>query len=131
MSTRTVISCDVEGCSRDQGANNHWFAIWVEKGVYSACKAAKAPKNKKGLKHACSAGHETCLHDRWLTTGNLSMTMHPEPKTRPVGLKAENMGCPTSIAEAIMLADYEDMNWNTDIAQTGIGRYKTREEVAL
>jgi hypothetical protein len=28
---------------------------------------------------------------------------------------------------AVMLADYEDMDWNTDIVQTGIGRYKTRE----
>jgi hypothetical protein len=32
---------------------------------------------------------------------------------------------------ALMLADYEDMNWNTDVVQTGIGRYKTREEAAL
>lgn len=109
MSTRTVIGCDVEGCGRDQGTNNHWFAVWVEKGVYNACQATKAPKNKKGLKHACSAGHETCLHDRWLTTGNLSMAMHPEPKTRPVGLKAENMGCPTGIAESVTFEQIDDV----------------------
>jgi len=29
---------------------------------------------------------------------------------------------------AIMLADYEDMDWNSDIVQTGIGRYRTRKE---
>lgn len=109
MSTRTVISCDVEGCGRDQGANNHWFAVWVEKGVYCVCSVAKAPKNKKGLKHACSADHETRFHDRWLSTGNLLMQMHPEPKTRPVGLKAENLGCPTGIAESMMVEQIDDL----------------------
>ena len=29
---------------------------------------------------------------------------------------------------AIHIADYEDMDWNTDIVQTGMGRYVTREE---
>lgn len=29
---------------------------------------------------------------------------------------------------AIELADYEDMDWGTDVTRTGIGRYKTREE---
>lgn len=29
---------------------------------------------------------------------------------------------------AIMLADYEDMDWNTDVENTGIGRYATKEE---
>jgi hypothetical protein len=29
---------------------------------------------------------------------------------------------------AVMLADYEDMDWNTDVVSTGIGRYRTREE---
>lgn len=29
---------------------------------------------------------------------------------------------------AVMLADYADMQWGTDIVQTGIGRFKTRAE---
>jgi len=29
---------------------------------------------------------------------------------------------------AIELADYEDMEWGSDVAQTGIGRYATKEE---
>jgi hypothetical protein len=29
---------------------------------------------------------------------------------------------------AILIADYEDMDWNPDIVTTGMGRYKTREE---
>lgn len=28
---------------------------------------------------------------------------------------------------AVMLADYEDMNWGTDVVMSGIGSYKTRE----
>lgn len=109
MSIRTVISCDVEGCGRDQGIINHWFAVWVEKEAYHSCQAAKAPKHKKGLKHACSADHETRLHDRWLTAGNLSMVMHPEPKTRPVGLKPEDMGCPAVTAELVTVEITNDM----------------------
>lgn len=29
---------------------------------------------------------------------------------------------------AAMIADYEDINWNMDVVNTGIGRYKTRKE---
>lgn len=29
---------------------------------------------------------------------------------------------------AIMTAEYQDMNWNRDVVQTGIGRYRTKEE---
>lgn len=29
---------------------------------------------------------------------------------------------------ALHVADYEDMDWGTDIVDTGIGRYKTRKE---
>lgn len=29
---------------------------------------------------------------------------------------------------AVMIADYEDIDWNADIVTTGIGRYKTRKE---
>jgi hypothetical protein len=29
---------------------------------------------------------------------------------------------------AVMIADYEDMDWNADVVQTGIGRYKTRDK---
>ena len=31
---------------------------------------------------------------------------------------------------AVKLADYEDMDWNTDVVDTGIGRYSTKEEAA-
>ena len=27
---------------------------------------------------------------------------------------------------AVKLADYEDMDWNTDVVQSGVGRYKTK-----
>ena len=29
---------------------------------------------------------------------------------------------------AVMLADYEDIGWNTDVVTTGVGRYRTREQ---
>ena len=29
---------------------------------------------------------------------------------------------------AVMLADYEDMEWNTDVVNTGIGRYRSRDK---
>jgi hypothetical protein len=29
---------------------------------------------------------------------------------------------------AVKLADYADMDWNTDVVQTGIGRFRTRKE---
>lgn len=29
---------------------------------------------------------------------------------------------------AVMLADYEDMDWGTDVVNTGIGRYATKQE---
>ena len=29
---------------------------------------------------------------------------------------------------AVMLADYEDMEWNTDVVNTGVGRYRTRDQ---
>lgn len=29
---------------------------------------------------------------------------------------------------ALHLADYEDMGWNTDVVQTGLGRYPQRTE---
>ena len=29
---------------------------------------------------------------------------------------------------AVMYADYEDIDWNADVVQTGFGRYKTRDE---
>lgn len=32
---------------------------------------------------------------------------------------------------AVYLADYADMAWATDVWNTGIGRYKTREEAAV
>jgi len=32
---------------------------------------------------------------------------------------------------AVHLADYEDMGWDTDVVQTGIGRYETREEAEV
>lgn len=32
---------------------------------------------------------------------------------------------------AVMFAEYEDMEWNLDVVQTGIGRYKTREEAEV
>ncbi len=28
---------------------------------------------------------------------------------------------------AIHLADFEDMDWNTDVVQTGVGRYSAKE----
>ena len=32
---------------------------------------------------------------------------------------------------AVMLADYEDMDWSTHVVTTGIGRYRTRDEAEL
>lgn len=29
---------------------------------------------------------------------------------------------------AVMIADYEDIDWGADIVTTGIGRYRTRDE---
>jgi len=29
---------------------------------------------------------------------------------------------------AVMIADYEDIDWNPDIVTTGIGRYNTKKE---
>lgn len=96
MAIRQVISCDV--CGRDQGAVNHWWCVWVEKGVFHSCSVVKAPKRK--VHHACGNEHETVLHHRWLTTGRLEMEMHPEPKEKPVGLTEEDLGVKKDAVES-------------------------------
>ena len=108
MSERTVISCDVEGCKRDQAAVNHWFCCWIQGKTYHACPSADAPR-KKGRKHACGAEHETVFHNRWLTSGSLDMEMHPEPENRPVGLKPEDLGCPAVVAENVAVEVLDDV----------------------
>jgi hypothetical protein len=32
---------------------------------------------------------------------------------------------------AVLLADYEDIGWSTDVVQTGIGSYKDKEDAIL
>ena len=32
---------------------------------------------------------------------------------------------------AVMLADYEDMDWSTDVVKSGVGRYQSREEAEM
>ena len=46
------------------------------------------------------------------------------------GIRNYRIGVTSGISGyfAVMLADYEDMGWNTDVVQTGIGRYKKKED---
>ena len=106
MSERTVISCDV--CKRDQATVNHWWCVWVEKGIYHACSTKDRPSRKRA-KHACGNDHETVLHNRWLTTGSLEIEMHPEPAARPVGLKQEDLGCPAAVVEQVTVEAVDDV----------------------
>ena len=96
MSIRSVISCDV--CKRDQGAVNHWFVAWVEKGEYHACSIKKKRESTKNDKHACGTDCEVVLHNRWLTTGNLTIEMHERKVDKPVGLTEESILKPEQFA---------------------------------
>ena len=73
---RQVISCDI--CKKEKSEVNHWFAAWIDKGIFKSSPFNLKNIPKKAI-HVCGANCATIPYQRFLSHG----TLDTKPALRP------------------------------------------------